>query len=423
MADLQIKRPMAVGRRGKEGVGVWLLASRDDIDQGNTNGPAQVYDERSRTFTEPLPLQQWFKFVTFPGVEEGTPLPFDVDDKDAPAIDPLDDETAERVVVQMTGAVKGGPGSGYHDPHMGLPGVHGGSQPREGYVWEKIKHGKKPKPATGKPKTPKEPPKQYPPGTPDSISDAADDEDEASAPAKRGKPKGTPVSKAVRMEANGKVESAMRSALVAVDTVHGDGYLTDISFENSNHRNATSRMGFFERRGDFATRIVVADTAITPSLITLHEIGHWLDWSALEIALGKPIQGSSNGHEFHVAIGDFWDAIENTQNVKLLREIKRTKKVKSFELVSNDGAIATGDKHAETKADNEIVSYLLRREELWARAYAQYVAIKSDREDVKQELISRQQKMSHYPDQWSDEDFAPVADAIDNLFKTMGWIE
>lgn len=95
MADLQIERPMAVGRRGKEGAGAWLIASRNDIERGETNGPAQVYDERSRTYTEPLPLQQWFKFLAFPGVEDDTPLPFDVE-SDGFVVDDYGNEIARQ---------------------------------------------------------------------------------------------------------------------------------------------------------------------------------------------------------------------------------------------------------------------------------------------------------------------------------------
>jgi hypothetical protein len=71
-------------------------------------------------------------------------------------------------------AIKGGPGSGYHAPHVGLPGVHGGSRPREeagyaAYVYEKQKYGKKPKESKRKPRQAGNLPKEYPPGTPESI--------------------------------------------------------------------------------------------------------------------------------------------------------------------------------------------------------------------------------------------------------------
>ena len=82
-------------------------------------------------------------------------------------------------------ARKGGPGSGYHEPHVGLPGVHGGSQSREeagyaAYVYEKQKYGKKPKQPAGKPTDPKDLPKKYPKGTPESTSAAAQSDTETS---------------------------------------------------------------------------------------------------------------------------------------------------------------------------------------------------------------------------------------------------
>jgi hypothetical protein len=424
MADLQIKRPMAVGRRGKEGVSVWLLASRDDIDQGNTNGPAQVYDERSRTFTAPLPLQQWFKFVAFPGVEEGTLLPFDApEDDDANA---LYDEKAERLIVQMTGAVKGGPGSGYHDPHVGLPGVHGGSQPREGYVWEKIKHGKKPKPATGKPKTPKEPPKQYPLGTPDSISDAADDEDEVSAPAKRGKPKGAPVSKAARVEAKGKVGKAINETLAAIDEVHGDGELGELPFQKNSGTRTTGKFEYYLANRK-PIRIVVSDKGKTPSLDTAHEIGHWLDHVVLSTGNANSAYFANlKNPDYKATVERFWEVVDRTDSIRRLDELKTKGGTVKMEVSSDSGYLGLeGEKTkvVDVPADGRYVRYLARRDEVWARAYSQYVATRSSSSVLKSELTERQGRNDGYPAMWSDEDFAPVADAIDNLFKTMGWLE
>lgn len=78
MPGLQIKNPIPVGRKGEEGAASWLIASRDDIDAGNLNGPAQKYDELSGEFTDARPLQVWFKFGVWPGVDHDTPLPMDV---------------------------------------------------------------------------------------------------------------------------------------------------------------------------------------------------------------------------------------------------------------------------------------------------------------------------------------------------------
>lgn len=421
MAELQIKRPVAVGRRGEEGAAVWLIASRDDIDQGNTNGPAQVYDERTRVFTQPLPLQQWLKFVTFPGVEAGT-LPFDVpDDDDAGA---LYDEKAERLIVQMTGAVKGGPGSGYHAPHVGLPGVHGGSAPRSeagyaAYVYEKVKRGKKPKPPANKPTDPENLPKKYPEGTPESIWDAADDSDEE-APAKRGGPKGSKVSAAAKVEAKGKVGKAINETLAAIDEVHGDGALNDLPFVKSSGKG---RWGFYEHTySGTPIRIAVSDKADTPMMTAAHEIGHWLDGAILPIGKNNAYFSSSSEAE---AVADFWRAIDQTDAIQQLNKLRReggTVKMKVPKLEVVDGKLIQVAVMQDVPANGRYVRYLWRNDEIWARAYAQYVATRSSNPALKAELFVEQADRG-YPQQWSDEDFAPVAASIDKIFKVMGWIE
>ena len=60
-------------------------------------------------------------------------------------------------------------------------------------------------------------------------------------------------------------------------------------------------------------------------------------------------------------------------------------------------------------------------EELWARSYAQYIAKKSGNQDMNAQLAEMQE--SPFPSQWSDDDFAPIMEAIDGIFRAKGWIE
>lgn len=426
MAELQIKRPVAVGRRGKDGSAVWLIASRDDIDHGNMNGPAQVYDERVRVFTQPLPLQQWLKFVTFPGVDAGT-LPFDVpDDDDAGA---LYDEKAERLIVQMTGAVKGGPGSGYHAPHVGLPGVHGGSAPRSeagyaAYVYEKVKRGKKPKPPANKPTDPEDLPKKYPEGTPESIWDAADDSDEE-APAKRGGPKGSKVSAAAKVVAKGKVGKAINETLAAIDEVHGDGELRELPFEKNSGTRMTGLFEYRLNRDRTPIRIAVSDKGETPSITAAHEIGHWLDHSVLIVAGQRVV--NTNTPEQKAAVASFWEAIGRTESIQKLKELKAKDATVKMEVVTGTERVGNDVRLIRSVVDVPVVrkhlNYLMREDEVWARAYSQYVATRSSSAVLKTELEKERGLAGSYPRQWSDEDFAPVAASIDKIFKVMGWLE
>ncbi|GAA4509252.1 hypothetical protein GCM10023172_42480 [Hymenobacter ginsengisoli] len=67
--------------------------------------------------------------------------------------------------------------------------------------------------------------------------------------------------------------------------------------------------------------------------------------------------------------------------------------------------------------------YLSRPEEIWARAYAQYIAEKSGNENllaaVKEQATTA---YSQLPEHWSTTDFMPIRQAIDTLFQTKGWL-
>jgi len=79
MVGLQIENPIPVGRMGN----LWLIASADDIDAGNTNGDAQIWNgdrPEGKRFSDVKSLQVWYKFGYYYDVERGTPLPFNVED-------------------------------------------------------------------------------------------------------------------------------------------------------------------------------------------------------------------------------------------------------------------------------------------------------------------------------------------------------
>jgi hypothetical protein len=60
--------------------------------------------------------------------------------------------------------------------------------------------------------------------------------------------------------------------------------------------------------------------------------------------------------------------------------------------------------------------------EILARAYAQYVALRSGRPELMAGLEnSRQGTFGAPPKQWSDSSFAPVAKAFDDFLHKKGW--
>jgi hypothetical protein len=67
------------------------------------------------------------------------------------------------------------------------------------------------------------------------------------------------------------------------------------------------------------------------------------------------------------------------------------------------------------------MEYYLRPREIWARAYAQWIAVRSgDRT-----LLNQVKKLSasHYSWRvWEEKDFEPVAREIDAMFEKRGWL-
>jgi hypothetical protein len=74
-------------------------------------------------------------------------------------------------------------------------------------------------------------------------------------------------------------------------------------------------------------------------------------------------------------------------------------------------------------AVSDYLRYLLDLPEIWARAYAQYIAIRSGNAALGRALaaVRSDPDMLHPGVHWTDADFTPIATAIDDLFKEVGW--
>jgi hypothetical protein len=68
--------------------------------------------------------------------------------------------------------------------------------------------------------------------------------------------------------------------------------------------------------------------------------------------------------------------------------------------------------------------YITDLRELWARAYAQYIGTRSGNKDILDSLQRRdafEVNRGGHPIHWTEEDFAPVAEAFDQAFGRLGW--
>jgi len=203
----------------------------------------------------------------------------------------------------------------------------------------------------------------------------------------------SPVSDALELHVSGSLKTQVQTALAAIDQVHDDGDLPTIPLTSTRR----SYLGFlsYNRTDDglAASEMAVRGTGHWPALTTVHEAGHFLDLEAI----------GTKGN-FSTLAGDpdmrkFLAAAEETDAIKGLRS-KLTE--------------ATG---FESRRG---LQYFLKPEEIWARAYAQFIT-----EESGQPLLVRQLADARQVDplrQWSTDDFAPVKQTIKEMFTNLGWI-
>lgn len=84
----------------------------------------------------------------------------------------------------------------------------------------------------------------------------------------------------------------------------------------------------------------------------------------------------------------------------------------------DSGRISLGDGRTAIVSP-KTVAYFNSPRERWARAYAQYVAMKSKSPQVLQGMRNRQKGI--LPFQWSDKEFEPIYNALDTLVTAEGW--
>lgn len=215
------------------------------------------------------------------------------------------------------------------------------------------------------------------------------------------------------VQASGAVDlrHVVTQALAAIDRVHTDGVLPRIPVDNSYSSSVPSAGGFVSRAGlpvsiDINT---YEDFAPSAMLTFVHETGHFLDLSAL----GKA--GAFATLAGDVTLDGWRTAVGATTAVQTLRQRKGAGAV-VIQTPQGPVELAVGDRH---------VAYLLGYDELWARSYAQYIAERSMDATLMAALDLTRPPAAIgqlYPAQWSTADFAPVATAIDTLFRGLGWI-
>lgn len=193
-----------------------------------------------------------------------------------------------------------------------------------------------------------------------------------------------PVGAAIDIRISGNSKRQIREAIAAIDRVHGDGDLPTIPLLGK-VGSKTARGSYWHTTGGSATNIGVKNTGPWPAMTAVHEVGHFIDHQVLGRRGSFASISSPELAAFRSAV----------QSSKAVAEIRRQ--------------------------PTYMQAYYLKEVELWARAYAQYIAVRSGNANLRAQL----DKIRSTPEswtQWSDDDFAPIASAIDDVFKAKGWL-
>jgi hypothetical protein len=140
-----------------------------------------------------------------------------------------------------------------------------------------------------------------------------------------------------------------------------------------------------------------------------HEPGHYLDLAILDTP------GTRASVIRHKDVMPVTDAIYASQAPRILQGLRR-------------GGFAT-ELHPERGplkvwVDRDHLRYTLKTQVLWSRAYAQYVALRSADPRLRAEIDyfrSPDFGRVYRATQWADDDFAPIADAFDDLLRRHLW--
>jgi hypothetical protein len=223
------------------------------------------------------------------------------------------------------------------------------------------------------------------------------------------RPRGVSIGRALDLPA-GPLYDDLRETIAAIERVHGSVRLPRIPVRIVSHMTSLGRFRFDPVTGE-PISIWLRPGSLHRSLTFLHEIGHFLDLTALGAG---PVFGTLS----NPAYANWTTAVVASRAYQLLGEIDRQQSALVHALDGTYRSVLLNERELVAIRD------WMRPEEVWARSYAQYVALRSDHRDAIESLVSlraRDADKVYYPRQWDDEDFGPIGTAIDDLMVELGW--
>jgi SPP1 gp7 family putative phage head morphogenesis protein len=193
----------------------------------------------------------------------------------------------------------------------------------------------------------------------------------------------TPVSRGLPVQAKGDVGAAWKATLAQIDRIHDDGVLP--GFPATRAAKNARHLGVYHPS---KRKLALKDGGPWMHLTAAHEIGHYLDHQALTAA-GR-YASEEAGHPVRAIV----DILLGTPTAALIRSSRISPKRRA---------------------------YFLARVEVWARAYAQFIAEESGAAALTGDLARVSASVEPWR-QWPEAEFAPARAAIRDMFQKKGWM-
>lgn len=222
----------------------------------------------------------------------------------------------------------------------------------------------------------------------------------------------------------------MAEVAKAIDAVHGDGPLRQLWLSWGARQDAEKGI-----RGQYSHTHLGAVGGISvmegwkdKRLTLAHEIGHWLDHVGLKNYKKKPAEVTlsplftTDVPADTPGMQQLMQAFRQTRAISNLRARSSEQRHNGYMLVTKaDGS------EAKLKISQSYLDYALQAKEIFARGYAQYIAVRSGDAEMMAELRREQASdkqeyaLTNIQLQWDDDDFEPVAKAMDAVLEAIGW--
>ena len=233
----------------------------------------------------------------------------------------------------------------------------------------------------------------------------------APAPKPAPKPPIPPVGAAIEIKAkSSRVARAAKTVFDAIEQVHGDGNLPTIPFLSNNDQTYLGSLTVTK-----TGKIIMMETRESGPFIhetIAHETGHFLDYGG--IPRTRPTFDEERNWRAEELFKDFFKAVDASDSIKTLN-LRATQEA----VVKTQGALIN-----TYTLDQKHIQYLLQENEIWARAYSQWIAYRSGQADLlaDHEYVRSRGFHAIYPTQWTESDFHAIGQAMDEIFTRLGWL-